>query len=112
MSEFARPLTSRDREWIEYRERLARAARELHFSAISDGAANGPMLLVIAGNLAGLALSIPMPPATEQDTSGRDMTGGLVSAYTLFATQILHRAMQPNGDATGDGETWAAGARR
>ncbi len=93
MSEFALPLTPRDQEWIEYRERLARAARELHFSATSGDAANGATLLVIAGNLAGLALSIPMPPAPVQDT-----TGGPVSAYTLFATQILNRAMQTDGD--------------
>jgi hypothetical protein len=95
MSEFALPLTPRDQEWIDYRERLARAARELHFSAVSGGAANGPTLLVIAGNLAGLALSIPMPPAPVHDT-----TGGPVSAYTLFATQILNRAMQTDGEAT------------
>ena len=87
MSEFALPLTPRDQEWIEYRERLARAARELHFSATSGDAANGATLLVIAGNLA------PMPPAPVQDT-----TGGPVSAYTLFATQILNRAMQTDGD--------------
>jgi hypothetical protein len=98
MSEFALPLTPRDREWIEYRERLARAARELHFSAVSGDTANGPTLLVIAGNLAGLALSIPMPPAPVQD-----MPGGLVSAYTLFATQILQRAMQTDRDATDAG---------
>jgi len=70
-------------------------ARELHFSATSGNAANGPTLLVIAGNLAGLALSIPLSPASVQNTSG-----GPVSAYTLFATQILNRAMQKNGDPT------------
>jgi len=99
MSEFALPLTSRDREWIEYRERLARAARELHFTAITGNTTNGAALLVIAGNLAGLALSIPMPPAPVQNISGSP-----VSAYTLFATQILHRAMQKGGDVPGLGE--------
>jgi hypothetical protein len=99
MSEFALPLTSRDREWIDYRERLAQAARELHFTAISGKCTNGQMLLVIAGNLAGLALSIPLPPASVQNISG-----GPVSAYTLFATQILQRAMQPEGDASAPGE--------
>ena len=98
MSEFALPLSPRDQEWIEFRERLARAARELHFSATSGETANGPTLLVIAGNLAGLALSIPMPPARV-----KDMSGGLVSAYTLFATQILRRAMQTDRDAPGNG---------
>ena len=92
MSEFALPLSPRDQEWIEYRERLAQSARALHFAAISGTTANGALHLVIAGNLAGLALSIPMPPARVQDTSG-----GLVSAYTLFATQILHRAMETQG---------------
>jgi hypothetical protein len=31
------------------------------------------------------------------------MPGGLVSAYTLFATQILQRAMQTDRDATDAG---------
>ena len=99
MFEFALPLTPRERGWLELRERLARAARELHFSAVSGDAANGPTLLVIAGNLAGLALSIPMQPSPAQATS--DGSGGLVDASTLFATQILQRAMQKDGNATG-----------
>jgi hypothetical protein len=94
MSEFALPLTPHDRERLELCERLAHAARELHFSAVSSDAANGPTLLVIAGNLAGLALSIPMPPTVNQGTFG-----GVVDASTLFATQILQRNMQPKGDA-------------
>ena len=95
MSEFKLPLTPHDRERLELRERLARAARDLHFSAVSGEAANGPTLLMIAGNLARLALSIPMPPALPLGTSG-----GLVDASTLFATQILQRDMQTDGDNT------------
>ena len=93
MSEFKLPLTPHDRDRLELRELLARAARDLHFSAVSGEAANGPALLVIAGNLAGLALSIPMPPAPAKDTSG-----GLVAASTLFATQILQRDRQTDGN--------------
>jgi hypothetical protein len=95
MSEFTLPLTPRERGWLALRGRLARAARELHFSAVSNEAVNGPTLLVIAGNLAGLALSIPMPPAPTQAPSG-----GLVDASTLFAAQILQRDMQTGDDAT------------
>jgi hypothetical protein len=94
MSEFALPLPPRERSWLELRERLAHAARELHFSAVSGDATNGPTLLVIAGNLAGLALSIPMSPNSTQGTPG-----GVVDASTLFATQILQRDMQTDGDA-------------
>ena len=53
---------------------------------------------MIAGNLAGLALSIPMHPAPTQGNSN-----GIVDASTLFATQILQRDMQTNDDAGGDG---------
>ena len=95
MSEFKLPLASRDRSWLELRERLARAARDLHFSAVANDTGNGPTLLMIAGNLAGLALSIPMHPT--QTTSG-----ALVDASTLFATQILQRDMQTDDDAAGD----------
>jgi len=84
MSEFALPLTARERGWVELRERLARAARELHFSAVSDRSANGPTLLVIAGNLAGLALSIP-----ARTVCAPAIPGGPVDASTLFAAQIL-----------------------
>ena len=94
MSEFRLPLTQRDCSWLELRERLARAARELHFSAVSGDAANGPTLLVIAGNLAGLALSIPMSPTPNQGTPG-----GVVDASTLFATQVLQRGMQADSGA-------------
>jgi hypothetical protein len=92
MSEFTLPLPPRERSWLELRERLARAARELHFSAVAGDAANGPTLLVIAGNLAGLALSIPTSPTPTQGTPG-----GMVDASTLFATQILQRGMQIDG---------------
>ena len=91
MSKFKLPLAPRDRGLIDLRERLACAARELHFSAVSGDATNGQTLLVIAGNLAGLALSIPARPAQQR-------SGGLVDASTLFATQILQRGMEPRGD--------------
>jgi hypothetical protein len=88
MPEFALPLTTRDRGWNEMRERLARAAREMHFYAFSGGAANCAALLVISGNFAGLAMSIPLDPSNIGAI-------GLVDSSTLFATQILqldHRA--------------------
>jgi hypothetical protein len=80
MSQFRLPLSERDRGWVDLRERLARAAREIHFVAVSSEAMNGAVLLVIAGNLADLAMSIPMSPAPI----------GLVDASTLIATQVLH----------------------
>ncbi|HEY0282988.1 MAG TPA: hypothetical protein VGC27_10245 [Rhizomicrobium sp.] len=91
MTEFKLPLLPRDRGWLELRERLARAARDLHFSAVANENGNGPALLMIAGNLAGLALSIPLRPNPIS-------SGGLVDASTLYATQILQR------DTTDDGE--------
>lgn len=100
MSEFKQPLTPLERGWIELRERYAHAARELHFSAVASDAANGPTLLVITGNLAGLALSIPMRSTPTQRTSG-----GLVDASILFAAQILQRDMQTDDDATGVNES-------
>jgi hypothetical protein len=107
MSEFTLPLGPRDREWVELRERLARAARELHFSAVSNDSMNGAALLAIAGSLAGLAMSIPMCPAGSSShgpihgpTHG--MSGGLVDASTLLATQVLQ------GGPLFDGETMPA----
>jgi hypothetical protein len=84
MSEFSLPLSIRDRAWIEFRERLARAARNMHFVAVSNDTASGAKLLVVSGNLADLAMSIPMSPAPG-------MSGALVDASTLFAVQILQR---------------------
>lgn len=98
MSEFALPLTARERGWVELRERLARAARELHFYGYANEAGNGPTLLLIAGNLAGLALSIPIRPISVPA-----MPGGLVDASTLFATQILQRNGRTDGDRSGIG---------
>jgi hypothetical protein len=93
MAEFALPLTERDRRWRDLRERLARAAREMHFYAFSSGAVNSGALLVISGNLAGLAMSIPLEPANIGSV-------GLVDSSTLFATQILqldhHRPRNTN----------------
>jgi hypothetical protein len=69
MSEFTLSLGPRDQQWLDLRERFARAARELHFNAISNSAGNGAALLAISGNLARLAMSIPLPPTQgELDT--------------------------------------------
>lgn len=88
MPEFALPLTPRDRGWNEMRERLSRAAREMHFYAFSNGAVNGAALLVISGKLAGLAMSIPLEPSNIGAV-------GLVDSSTLFATQILQLDHRP-----------------
>jgi hypothetical protein len=90
MPKFTLPLGSSDPGWIELRERLARLASEMHFCAVSNEALNGARLLAIAGNLAGLALSIPMYPT--QTTSG-----GLVDALTLIATQVLQNDQHTSG---------------
>jgi hypothetical protein len=89
MPEFTLPLSSRDQDWIELRERFARAAREMHFTAVSNEAVDAAALLVVAGTLAKLALSIPMCPAH---------TAGLVDASTLLATQILQHGRRSDDD--------------
>ncbi len=61
MREFSNVLSPRDQGWLDLRERLARAAREMHFSATSLETGHGAALLMISGNLATLAMSIPMP---------------------------------------------------
>lgn len=97
MSDFARLAPSRNRERSEFRERLARAAREMHFFAHSSSSENAAALLAISKDLAGLAMSIPLEPAHAA-------SAGLVDASTLFATQILqldHR-MKTNSDAVDD----------
>jgi hypothetical protein len=83
MSELLSPWASRDRGWLELRVRLARAAREMHFSALSSDAVNSAALLAMAENLANLAISIPMNPAASGIPSRP------VDASTLVATQIL-----------------------
>jgi hypothetical protein len=92
MAEFTLPLSTRDREWIELRERFARAAREMHFVAVSSEAVDAAALLAVAGTLAQLAMSIPMCPA-------KAMPGGPVDASTLLAVQVL----QDCGRADNDG---------
>jgi hypothetical protein len=82
MSEFSLPLSIRDRGWLELRERLVRAARNIHFVAVSSNATNGAKLLVVSGNLADLAMSIPMSPEPG-------MSRTLVGASTLIALQDL-----------------------
>jgi hypothetical protein len=88
MPEFARPLPRRDEGWIDLRERLARAARQLHYLAVSDEAVNGAALLVVSGNLARLALSIPVPASSA-------LSAGWVDASTLISVQTS----QDRGDA-------------
>jgi hypothetical protein len=51
-----------DREWIELRERVAKAARELHFLAFSSPSTKCAAVLAIARNFAELAMSIPPRP--------------------------------------------------
>jgi hypothetical protein len=89
MSEFALPLSPRDQGWLYLRERLARTAREIHFVAIASDAVNGPVLLTVAENLAGLAMSIPLAPRANAN---------LVESSTLLAAQELGRALavKPN----------------
>lgn len=81
MSEFRYPLSPRDKGWIELRERLARAAREIHFVAIGSDTVSGPTLLAVAENLAGLAMSIPLSPT--QTAPAR-----LVEVSTLLSAQL------------------------
>jgi len=82
MPEFVLHITPRDRGWNALRERLAYAAREMHFFAFSGGTENSAALLLISGNLADMAMSIPLEPAKIGSI-------GLVDSSTLFATQIL-----------------------
>jgi hypothetical protein len=82
MAQFTLPLSARDRGRIELREHLARAARNMHFVAMSRDAVNGAKLLMVSATLADLAMSIPMGPAPWT-------TGGLVDGPTLFAAHLL-----------------------
>jgi hypothetical protein len=56
-------------DWVLLRERLAKAAREIHLVAIAGDAANAPALLAVAENLAGLASAMPAgaPDGVETD---------------------------------------------
>jgi hypothetical protein len=98
--EFSLPLSPRDQGWLDLRERLARAAREIHFSAISREASHGATLLMIAGNLAALAMSIPMPSRPAPPLCAPT---GLVEPYTLLAVQLLQQ--RPDGSRDGDGRS-------
>ena len=84
LTEFTPGPGGRDQAWLDLRDRLGRAARELHFSATSPGAGSGhgATLLAIAGNLAALAMSIPIGPAQTSPSQ-------LVEASTLLAAQLL-----------------------
>ena len=90
MSEFSLPATPDDLAWLDLRARLARTANALHVSAACDDPADRAALLVMAGNLANLAISIPMSRAAG-------LPSGPVEASTLLATQVLqlHRPGHP-----------------
>jgi hypothetical protein len=98
MREFSNVLSPRDQGWLDLRERLARAAREMHFSATSLETGHGAALLMISGNLATLAMSIPMPscPAAAE----RAPTA-LVEPYTLLAVQLLQQRPDWSRDDNG-----------
>jgi hypothetical protein len=81
-------LASQDPGWIDLRQRLARAARELHFVAFTDELANATYLLSISERFAELALSIPARP--EEEAPAIRFQDGLVNATTLFAAHLLH----------------------
>ena len=61
------------------------------FVALSGDAVNGARLLLVSGNLADLAMSIPMAPAEW-------VPGGLIDGSTLFATQILQSSTDADTD--------------
>src|ERR1700733_7398738 len=86
VSEFTLPLSQRDEGWIDLRERLAYAARELHFVAIASESINGTALLTIAGSFAEMAMTPPLPP--PHPTMVSHFMGVLVDASTLFAAQV------------------------
>jgi hypothetical protein len=104
MHELSNVLNPRDQGWLDLRERLARAAREMHFSATSQETSHGAALLMISGNLATLAMSIPMPP---RPAAAACAPTALVDPYTLLAVQILQQRTDWNRD--GDGRRQLAG---
>jgi hypothetical protein len=83
--------------WTDLRERLARAARELHFVAFASDTPNSGDLLLVSEMFAGLALSIPMNP--EQEPADPRLPQGLVSATTLFAAHLLHHGEGADDEA-------------
>jgi hypothetical protein len=97
-SEFTLPFAPHDQGWLDLRELLASAAREIHFSAVSSETRHGPALLMIARNLAALAMSIPMLSAQR---SGQVAPGALVEASTLLAAQVLQHCPYRSGDDSG-----------
>jgi hypothetical protein len=104
-SEFTLLAGPRGEGWIDLRNRLARSARELHFVAVASQSANGSSILMLAGRLADLAMSIPMRP--EGKPQGGPATGALVSASTLFAAQVQRHGGETDGDG-GDTPVGAA----
>jgi len=82
MLKLAQPLAPRDLGWIELRQRLARAAREMHFFAFSADAPSSAAVLAISRKLAELAMTIPLDSSHIESV-------GLIDASTLFAKQVL-----------------------
>lgn len=80
-------LTWQGPAWTDLRQRLARAARELHFVAYAGDSANVAFLLSSSEKFAELALSIPVGP--ERQALGVRFPGNLVDAQTLLAAHIL-----------------------
>jgi hypothetical protein len=80
-------LTWQGPAWTDLRQRLARAARELHFVAYAGDSANVAFLLSSSEKFAELALSIPVGP--ERQAPGVRFPGNLVDAQTLLAAHIL-----------------------
>jgi hypothetical protein len=92
ISEFTLPPSRHDQGWFNLREGLTRAAREVHFSAVSPGTNQGSALLMLAGNLAALAMSIPAQSAQNQAPG---MTSPLIRASTSVAAQALGHGLDP-----------------
>jgi hypothetical protein len=88
MSQFALSPSRHDQGWFNLREGLTRAAREVHFSAVSPETNQGSALLTLAGNLAALAMSIP---AQSVPNPVPGMPGPLIEASTGVAVQTLGR---------------------
>jgi hypothetical protein len=73
--------------WSDLRQRLGRAARELHFVAYAGDSADAAHILSFSERFAELALSIPAYP--EIRATAVPFPAGLVDAKMLLAAHIL-----------------------